>query len=240
MAARVNPVRSAPTLIHAVALVGHDVASTELNIRKLMKGFPPQLYKLANQLVIAVLKGRPLAWARSQARKHANVDQRRQARLVLLRLTPLLRSLKPDWVRVLDVDPYQVGPKLQLPVKVQALMKVDGKVEVLVLHLWQKPLGERPRRAAATILKDRLSQREELTDAGLRWFDISIPDGEDERGLREFSWSDIRLMDDEELQGFIGTLREGWELYQLNPVPPRPPRPRPSPDQADFFPDGPG
>lgn len=235
MPSRLNPVRNAPSIIHAVALVGLDVASTEQNIRNLMRGFPPAYYKLANQLVRSVLKGRSLAWARAQARRHMNEEQRKQARIVLIQMTPVLRRLKPEWVVDLDVDPYQVGPRLQLPVKVHGLMKVNGKHEVLVMHLWQKGLSEKSRNAAASILKDRLSQREELANAELRWIDISMPFGERRRSLREYNWGDINLMPQAEMERFLGILREAWDLYLERPEAPRKPRPNSTSDQPTLF-----
>lgn len=237
MSSKLNPVRSAPTLVHAVALVGKDVASTEHNIRKLMGGFPPQLYKLANQLVFAVLNGQRLQWARRQAKLHKDPNQARYARIVLANLTKFLRETKADWIRPLEVDPYQVGPGLQLPIRVLGLMKCRGSVEVIVLHLWEKPISERAFRAAVTILQDRLRTREELANVGLRWLDISKPKGSKARYLQQYGWSDVSLMPRDELNEFAGTLKEAWDLYQANPVPPKRPRKRPSAGQGEMFPD---
>lgn len=241
MSSKLNPVRSAPTLIHAVALVGKDVPSTEHNIRQLMRGFPPQLYKLSNQLIFAVLGGQSLSWAQRQAKLHRDPDQAKYARLCLISLARFLRKTKPDWIRPLEVDPYQVGPGLQLPIRVLGLMKADGAAQVVVLHLWQKPLEERAFRAAATILKDRLQTREELSDVGLCWVDISMPKGSKRRLLRRYDWTDVALMDQKELNEFADTLKGGWDLYQSNPLPPRKSKKRPPSDQPDMFtsPEGP-
>lgn len=44
-------------------------------------------------------------------------------------------------------------------------------------------------------------------------------------------------MDNDELKVFTDTLFEGWQLYLLNPEPPRPKQPRkPDPNQRDLFP----
>jgi len=235
MRIRTNPVRSAPSLIHAVALVDETAMKTERRIRSLMRAFPPRLYALAGQLVRAVLKGETYDWAIRQASVHKDAEQKKYALLVLPLLKSFLQSVKPDWVRDLKVDPYQLGVGLQLPVKVHSLMKVGNRIEVLVIHFWAKPISNTQKRAAITIIKSRLAAREELRDAELRWIDLCVPHGMNARQFRTIGWDTFQLMEPAELKAFSDILFEGWQLYLTNPEPPRPRKPRPDPNQPDIF-----
>lgn len=235
MPIRTNPVRGAPSLIHAVALVENSVAKTEKQIRKLMRAFPPKLYDLASQLVRAVLAGQEYSWAIAQAEKHSDEDQKKYALLVLPLLQTFLEKTKPDWVRDLKVDPYQLGVGLQLPVKVHSLMKVGNRVEVLVIHFWAKAISEDQKRAAITILKSRMDAREELRHAHLRWIDLSVPNGKKARDVVDIGWDTFQLMPNDELKTFSDILFDAWELYLTNPEPPRPRKPKSNPNQPDMF-----
>lgn len=240
MRTRINPVRRAPSLVHGLALVGHDAVQTERNIRKLMKGFPPKLYALSNQLVRAVLQGCEYEWALEQAKQHGDEEQKKYALVVLPLLKSFLTAVKPVWVRDLEVDPIQIGPGLQLPVKVHSLMRVGDQLEVLIVHFWAKGISEIQKRAAMTIVKDRLSRREELKDAKLRWIDLSAPSAKGERIFEEITWDSFPLMGSAELKDITDRLYDGWQLYMNAPEMPRKPKPKTDKKQPDMFGEGPG
>ena len=240
MRIRINPVRRAPSLVHGLALVGHDAIQTERNIRKLMKGFPPKLYALSNQLVRAVLKGCTYEWALDQAKRHKDEDQKKYALIVLPLLKEFLCKVKPAWVRDLEVDPIQIGPGLQLPVKVHSLMRVGDQLEVLIIHFWAKGISVAQKRAAMTIVKDRLSRREELKDARLRWIDLSAPSSKEERKVEEITWGTFPLMNTTELKDITDRLYDGWQLYMQAPEMPRKAKPKTDKRQPDIFGDDAG
>ncbi|MEW6539173.1 MAG: hypothetical protein AB1448_11370 [Pseudomonadota bacterium] len=200
-----------------------------------MKGFPPKLYALSSQLVRAVLQGCSYDWALDQAKRHSDKEQRKYALLVLPLLKNFLCKTKPVWVRDLEVDPIQVGPGLQLPVKVHSLMRVGDHLEVLIIHFWAKGISVDQKRAAMTIVKDRLSRREELKEAKLRWIDLSAPSSKDERTLEEITWETFPLMDNEELKNITDRLYDGWQLYMLAPEMPRKAKPKSDKRQPDMF-----
>lgn len=235
MRIRINPVRRAPSLVHGLALVGHDAVQTERNIRKLMKGFPPRLYALSNQLIRAVLQGCEYDWALDQAKHHGDEEQKKYALIVLPLLKDFLTTIKPVWVRDLEVDPIQIGPGLQLPVKVHSLMRVGDQLEVLIVHLWAKGISVTQKRAAMTIVKDRLSRREELKDAKLRWIDLSAPSSKEKRAVEEITWETFSLMDSAELKDITDRLYDGWQLYMQAPEMPKKPKPKTDKRQRDMF-----
>lgn len=244
MATTHNPVRNSPSLLHSVALVGATRAETERNIRKMARGAPPSLYRAANDILIATLKGRGLGWsadraiqwARAQASTIVDPDKRACAEQVFEHVAPYIMSTAPDWVRGLDVEFYSVDAELRIPVKLAALMRVGNSYAVLLLNLWKKELTLEQKRAALAILYDRLQNRPELQHAHLHFVDISVPQKEKERVYRLHGWSDYQLMSSTELDQFIDRFRDGWNDYQANPEPKKPRKPRPRQDGDGLFP----
>jgi len=247
MASKPNLVRNAPGLLHAVALVGSNEQATLRNIRKMARGAPPALYRSATEIVLAALKGtatqlwtpaRGHEWARARAKEITDEDKRLCAEQVIQHLKPYFLATQPRWVQPLSMEYYQAGPNLQIPVRLSALMGVDGKFVVLVLHLWRKPLELEQRHAAVAILHNRLQQRPDLADAELHFVDVSVPEGHKNREYRLSTWSNLTLMPPEALKAFTDRFYNAWQAYLLNPDPDPKPRPSRTPkggDQIDLF-----
>jgi hypothetical protein len=243
MGSKPNLVRNSPGLLNAVALVAPTHAGTLRNIRKMARGVPPALYRSAVGIELTTLRGRSLGWdpeyavrwAKSQAAAVADEAKRKCAEDVVGLVQPYLRSVRPSWINdPLTLDPYQAGAGLPIPVKLSALMQVDGRAVVLVLHLWRKPLGLEQRHAAVAILRNRLQQRPELMDAEMHLVDISVPEGHSDRQYRLGTWETSRMMPDDELKVFTDRFYGAWQAYLADPEPkPKPsrkPRPNSYPD----------
>lgn len=246
MASKPNLIRNSPGLLHAVALVGSTEQATLRNIRKMARGAPPALYRSATEIVLATLKGTAAGvwtpaegfeWAKTQAKSVPDEDKRRCAEQVVQHLKPYFLATRPQWVQSLSMEYYQAGPNLQIPVRLSALMAVDGKFVVLVLHLWRKPLELEQRQAAVAILHNRLQQRPELVEAEIHLVDISVPEGHKDREYRLSTWNNLTLMPPEALKAFTDRFYNAWQIYLRDPDPnPRPSRPRkPKGDQGDLF-----
>jgi hypothetical protein len=230
-------VKNAPTLLHTVALVGINKHETIRNIRKMDVASPPSLYGPARQLVHKVLSGQCFDWARRQANLLIDPAEKKCALVTLDALEKYLISTKPQWFRPLDIELYQLSADLQIPVRVDGLLKVGDETRVLCLHLWQKRLTTDQMRAAITVLGERLSRRPELVESKLEILDISIDASVGERLLRKVGWETYSFMSNYELEAFMGRLLEAWQEYHLNPAEKPKWHPKPSSDgQGEMFP----
>ncbi len=242
--AKPNVIRNAPSLLHAVALVGPNHAETVRNIRNMERGAPPALYKASTQIVVATIKRiaggtsnkEAFDWAKGQAKALQKAKVRDCAIEVLAFLKPFLLNIKPKWFRPIDVEYFQAGADLQIPVKVTGLLRLEDKAVILAVNFWKKPLETEQLRAAISILKDRIELREELQGADLHFLDISVPLGKKQREYRNLSWSQISPLSDADLQVFANRLCRAWLECQANPEPKKPSKPKRS-DQADMFSD---
>ncbi|HEY2356597.1 MAG TPA: hypothetical protein VGH86_04045 [Phenylobacterium sp.] len=246
MGSKPNLVRNSPGLLNAVALVAPTHVGTLRNIRNMARGAPPALYRTAVEIVLATLRGRALGWgpdeavtwAKSQAAAITDDDKRKCAEDVVHLLRPYFRAVRPAWVQPLSIEYYQAGPGLQIPVKLSALMSVDDRFVVLVLHLWRKPLSLEQRHAAAAILHNRLQQRPELENAEMHLVDISVPEGHTDRQYRLGTWENSQMMPPEELKVFTDRFYVAWQAYLADPEPKPPRKPRSS-STPDLFGDDP-
>jgi hypothetical protein len=251
MGSKPKLVRNAPSLLHAVALVGANEQVTLRNIRRMARGTPPALYREATDIVLATLRGTANGlwtpaegydWACSRVEDIGDEGKKACAEQVVRHLKPYLSTIRPQWLQPLSMEYYQAGPNLQIPVRLSALMGVDGKFVVLVLHLWRKPLELEQRHAAIAILHNRLQQRPELAAAELHFVDVSIPEGHKNRQCRLSTWSDVSPMATATLKAFTDRFYNAWQAYLLDPdpelKPSRPKKPKPS-DQGDIFGDDP-
>jgi hypothetical protein len=240
---RPNVVKNAPSLLHAVALVGSTHAATVRNIRNMERGFPPALYQPSVDLICGSIKriaegtakADAYTWARAQAETQTDQAVRDCTKEVLAYLRPYILNVRPKWFRPIDVEYFQVGAELQIPVKVTGLMGTEEGPVILMLHLWRKPLEIEQRGAGAAILKNRLDLREELIGTMLHFVDISVPVGKNQREYGQLSWEQVSPLSDEERRKFTDRLYKAWLECQANPEPQKPYNPRPDSRQRDMF-----
>ena len=229
-------VRNAPTLLHAVALVDLTKRGTIDNIRRMDIAAPPSLYGPTRQLVKAVLNGQSFKWAYAQALALPDLGERKGAIEVLDTLKRYLLRTKPDWIRPLDIEHYQLSADLRISVKVDGLVKVGSELRILCLQPWRKRLEIQQLRAAITVLGDRLAMRPELVNAKLELLDTSQPSGSKIREFRQAGWDTYATMSEYELESFMMRLLTAWEEYQRAPVEKPSRKPRPSAD-GELFPE---
>lgn len=240
MPTRHDVVRNAPTLFHTVALVEHTKERTIANIRKMDLAQPPSLYEPARQLVHRKLSGQPYEWALTQAATIVDSGQRRCAEAVLEAGADYLKATQPIWFRPLDVEHFAVRTTLNIPVRFDGIMGLDGTPRIFCLHPWQKPLTDMQVRAALSILRLTTSRRRELRSAELDFLDLSIDENSGGRKSKALHWADFKLMTDDELDEFTTILAEAFAEYYANPAEKPAPRPRPPRDgQTDMFPSKP-
>jgi hypothetical protein len=229
-------VRNAPTLLHAVALVDLTKRGTIENIRRMDVAAPPSLYGPTRQLVKAVLNGQTFKWAYAQALALQDLGERKSAIEVLDTLKGYLLRTKPEWIRPLDIEHYQLSADLRISVRVDGLVKVGSELRILCLQPWRKRLEIEQLRAAITVLGDRLAMRPELVNTKLELLDTSQPSGSKVREFRRAGWDTFSAMSEYELESFMMRLLTAWEEYQRSPAekPARKPR---EPVEAELFPE---
>jgi hypothetical protein len=209
-----SPLRTLPSFLSTISMVVDDQSAIIKSLTHAERKSPPK-YAPTRDLFFRVLKG-DLSF--SQALKQASLlpdqVQKECAVEVLEAAKDFLRDAPKGVVTEFPLMQVQIPNELALDVSPVWLQHLDPK-KLLVLHFWRRPLADRQRSAAATILRRALLQQQPFfSGCELDFVSVSVPTNGSSRKLRLYDWKGLKPLDERDLVRFWQPLVEAWSKYQ--------------------------